>query len=345
MRRLSAILTFSMLSAAGAAIRYAAPDGGNIPPYTSPETAANTLQAVADICAAGDEILAAPGTYTNGSKCVSGSLTNRVALPDGVILRSTEGPETTIIEGVRPASSNAVRCVYLGRKSKLIGFTLRNGGTRGYLQDGYYGQSGGGAFCEEGAALESCILVKNDAHNYGGGLYGGIARNCVIANNDALRGGGAALAELHNCLIIGNRSSHLGAGTYRSKLFNCTVRLNTSAYSGGGVYETDATDSVILENSVKWIHTNHCWGIFTRTCTIPLPERGESNLTNIAEATGLGVDLSQLPPIPDTVKTNAPAKSRNRIDRKKAALGLAVSEAPTKKKPKTKSKKTSVAEE
>ncbi|QHI68132.1 NosD domain-containing protein [Tichowtungia aerotolerans] len=334
MRCLPAILILALTGSVQAITRYAAPDGTGQPPYTTPETAASVLQDVADICEPGDEILAAPGIYTNGSKCVSGTLTNRVALPDGVTLRSINGPETTMIEGIRPASSNAVRCVYLGRKARLIGFTLRNGGTRGYLQDGYSGQSGGGAFCEEGAELENCILIDNDAHNYGGGLYGGIARNCIIANNDALRGGGAALVELHNCLIIGNRVSHLGAGAYRSKLFNCTVRLNTSNYSGGGVYETDATDSIVLENSVKWINTNHCWGVFTRTCTIPLPDRGENNLTDLTEATGLGVDLSLLPSIPDNVKTNSPAKSRNKMDRKKAALGLDDS------KPTGKSKKT-----
>jgi len=308
-----------------ATVFYADPQGGNTPPFTTRESAAIELQAAADLAQAGDEILAMPGRYASGGIAITGSLISRITLPEGVTLRSLEGPEKTIIEGIPGNSTNAVRCAYLKRNARLIGFTLTKGGTRGEVQDIYRAQSGGGAFCEEGAELENCILTQNSAYNYGGGAYGGKLLHCVISRNSALRGGGAALAQLTNCLVVQNQASHLGGGAYRSLLEQCTVSRNVSSYGGGGVYECRVSNSIVLDNTARWINPNHAWGLFNRVCTDPLPERGVNNLTDRVEAemAGLGASAELSSRLPASAQTDTPPREkRQRMDRKKSALGL-----------------------
>ncbi|MBT7067471.1 MAG: hypothetical protein HN919_14310, partial [Verrucomicrobia bacterium] len=175
------MLLLASLAVATASTRYVALDGNSTPPFDSLETAAQTLQEAAELCEPGDEILVAPGVYANGGAAAGSSLTNRVVVPDGVALRSIAGAKETIIEGVNPSSSNAVRCVKLGFDASVEGFTIRGGGTRSYLQDIYKAQSGGGVACEAGAEVIDCIIIDNEAYNYGGGVSGGTVRRSVIS--------------------------------------------------------------------------------------------------------------------------------------------------------------------
>jgi hypothetical protein len=311
------------LSATMASTRYVALDGDHTQPYDSLATAAQTLQAAAEICEPGDEILVAPGVYTNGGAAAGSSLTNRVVVPNGVALRSIAGATDTIIEGVNPSSSNAVRCVKLGFDASLEGFTIRGGGTRSYLQDIYKAQSGGGVSCEDGAEVIDCIIINNEAYNYGGGVSGGTVRRSVISGNSALRGGGIAFSELDACVVAHNTVSHIGAGVYRSQLRHSTVISNRSAYAGGGVYETDAEDSVIVDNHADWVAPNYKWGVFSNVCTHPAPERGTNNFVDASAAVGRGAGAPQeiIDRVPIYVARKR-AESPSRLDRKKAQLGL-----------------------
>ena len=114
------------------------------PPYAKLDTAAVTIQEAVEAAAAGDTVYVASGVYSNGwgaEAPVAGD-SNRVSIAKAIVVRSVDGPETTVIEGAGPAGPNAVRCVYLGKGGMLSGFTLRGGTT--------YSLGGGGAFMEGG---------------------------------------------------------------------------------------------------------------------------------------------------------------------------------------------------
>jgi hypothetical protein len=308
-----------------AATIYVSPEGGNQSPFATMESAAWVLQDAADLAKPGDEILVGPGVYTNGGKVVTGTLTNRVTVPQGVTLRGIEGAAETVIRGVRGHSTNSVRCVYLERGARLIGVTVEHGGTRGDLQGFYRSQSGGGILCEEHVEISDCVIISCTAYNYGGGVFGGTLTNCVIAGNWSLRGGGAAFSELNGCIVLGNQVSHIAGGVYRSQMRGCTVENNISGYGAGGVYETDAERSIILNNTSVWIYPNHRWGDISYSCLDPIPDRGISNITSRVQADrlGYGSPSALLDAIPDTAKTNAPAARRGRrTDKRKKAMGI-----------------------
>ena len=331
---------------AGAATLYVSPDGGNVAPFDTPASAARIVQDAADVAEEGDEILLAPGIYTNGGSVVTGTLTNRITVPQGVTLRSSEGAANTVIRGVRKSTTNSVRGVYLRRGARLIGVTVDQGGTRGELQGAYVSQSGGGIFCEELASVSDCIIMNSSAHNYGGGVFGGSLSNCVIVGNSALRGGGVAFSKLDACVVLGNHVSHLAAGVYRSELARCTVTDNVAGYGAGGVYETKAARSIILDNTGGWIYPNYRWGMFNYCCTDPLPDRGTSNVVSRADAEQLGYGAPEalFEIIPETARTNAPAaRGRKRAARRNKAMGLEP-EARQPKRPKRDAPTTEAAE-
>ncbi len=139
----------------------------------------------------GDEIVVAPGIYTSGQ---NGHV---VDFDKNVVLRSSDGPQVTIIDG-----SNQRRCIarYHGHMFPVVeGFTLRNGASPhwdnyypGYWHDGW----GGAIYCISGAfTLRDCVVESNTAHRGGGvclrftPVNATTLINCRFIGNNAVFGG------------------------------------------------------------------------------------------------------------------------------------------------------------
>lgn len=208
-----------------------------VAPFTDWTTAANNIQDALDAATAGDIILVTNGLYGAGSRVVSGSLPNRVAVTQPVTVRSVNGPGVTIIQGAQaPGITNgdgAVRCVWLTNGAVLAGFTLTNGATLA-TGDEYLDQSGGGVWGVSWACtVSNCVLAGNCACNYGGGACSNTLVNCTLTGNSAWTlGGGAYSGVLNNCALTGNVASG-GGGVINGTLSNCVLSANLARNGGG----------------------------------------------------------------------------------------------------------------
>jgi len=216
-------------------------------PYTNWAKAATSIQAAIGAGAMpGRLVLVTNGLYQGTGVPVNGSIFNSIALTNTVLVRSVNGPESTVIQ-----SSGARRCAFVGSNSFLIGFTLKGGGalsTGDVIKD----QSGGGLWCEPGGVVSNCVVSGNRAFWNGGGAYQGTFYGCIFTNNllitsgSAVKGGGTYQAVLHDCLLISNRVSSSfpggkGGGSYDSTLFNCqlignSVNNGDLTGTGGGAF-------------------------------------------------------------------------------------------------------------
>jgi hypothetical protein len=208
-------------------------------PFTSWPTAATNIQdAIGAGAVAGRRVVVTDGVYDTGGTVVFGSLSNRIALTNGVLVESVNGPYVTVIRGARDAATNgfgdaAIRCAYVGNGSRLEGFTLTGGSTRA-AGDRSREQGGGGAWCEQRGVLVNCVVITNQAAVDGGGVHGGTVHGCRIDGNFAQDdGGGADSSTLFNCGLSGNNSGDGGGATDECTLHGCVLILN-SASTGGG---------------------------------------------------------------------------------------------------------------
>ena len=219
-----------------------------VSPYLDWSTAATNIQDAIDVAVDGDYILAASGVYQSGGRVVYGSLTNRVVIDKAVTVQSAYGAIATIIQGNRTIGNSAIRCVYLTNYAALIGFTLTNGATRN-SGDVFSERSGGGVWCESSNAIVlGCVIVTNQAFNYGGGVYSGTLSNCILlGNNCSSNGAGAYNSFLDNCTIISNSATAYGGGAFNSVLTNCTLTGN-SARLGGGASQGALNNCILNAN-------------------------------------------------------------------------------------------------
>ena len=130
----------------------------------------------------GDVVLVRPGTYF-GSVNFAGK---------AITVRSTDGPEVTILDAVNYNNSVVLFSNGEGRDSVIEGFELRNGSGSCELFFCY----GGGVFCNETSpTIRNCIIRDNEAAFDGGGLYARrgspLIEDCVFEGNAAswYRGG------------------------------------------------------------------------------------------------------------------------------------------------------------
>jgi hypothetical protein len=191
------------------------------------------LQSAVDAASDGDEIIVAPGTYTNTSSEVVNMLGKEIWL------RSSGGAAVTIING--EDTRRGIYCA-TGETAKTIveGFTITNG----YTED-----HGGGMRNNGGSpTLTDCIFQNNYATLIGGGLFSSqgspTLRNCTFAGNFCVYGGGGMRTSngnptLENCIFTGNDSAEYGGGMNCSggdaTIINCIFQNNTASYGGGGI--------------------------------------------------------------------------------------------------------------
>ena len=167
-----------------------------------------SIQAAVDYASDGDEILVAPGVYTEDDPDHVVDL-----LGKSITLRSSDGPDLTIIdgEGVR----RGIDCVNGEDNDTIIkGFTITGG-------RGTYG--GGMTSYESSPTVENCRFTGNTA-DYGGGMYNIYSSPIVI-----------------DCSFGGNTASASGGGMFNlhessPALTNCTFSENTAeTWWGGGL--------------------------------------------------------------------------------------------------------------
>lgn len=225
------------------------------PPYANWTTAAASIQAAVDAALPGDEIVVTNGVYASGGRAVYGTMTNRVAVDKPLTLRSVNGPEVTIIQGLQvpggPDGNGARRCVYLAAGAFISGFTLTNGATQ-TNGDLWAERSGGGIYCEAAdAVISNCVVVGNSAQFAGGGCLGGTVIDSTLSGNKGQPGGGTFQSVLANCTLMGN-SGNQGGATYNCSLTNCTVTGNVAWQEAGGVYGGYASNCLLASNSVTY---------------------------------------------------------------------------------------------
>jgi hypothetical protein len=179
-------------------------------------TDSTTIQAGIDGAANGDTVLVHPGTYVE----------NIDFLGRAIVVRSKQGPATTIIDGDQAGS------VVVFRNSEdvdsvLEGFTITNGS--GTYYDSYWEYAGGGIYCEGAGPTIRYNTITDNAANNGGGIAAVFSSPAVIIHNDIFGnsanttpgqiGGGGGLvvgfeshAEVSHNEIHNNYSHNAGGG-------------------------------------------------------------------------------------------------------------------------------------
>jgi hypothetical protein len=228
-----------------------------------------TIQEAIDAATHGDIVLVAPGTYVENINYQG----------KDIVVKSTHGPEVTVIDGGNPPSKFEGSCVTFnlgeGPDAVLEGFTLTNG-KGNYIQIGFGFTHGGGICCTYGSSpvIRGNIIAYNDALTDKSGRGGGIAirsdcapeiRDNIIERNEADYGGGIYVYG-SSPLITGNVISEntaryiepndggRGGGIYiRSSTYEMTgnvITKNTAAAVGGGIDSGSDNDHVIAFNII-----------------------------------------------------------------------------------------------
>ena len=254
-------------------------------PYVTWETAATNIQDAVDAgTTPGRVIVVTNGTYATGQSSVSvrgENQVNRIAITNGALLKSVNGPAVTVIDGT------GMRCIYLGGGAQISGFTLANGSSIW----------GGAGVASDGLGIvTNCIITNNvcpnDGHFGGGGALNTVIYNSWLVKNFTgfLPGGGAMGSELINCIVSENEASE-GGGVAECLIRNCTVTQNqvpaigtTFAFPTGGGASKSTIDNCIVEfNTIEGFGdpstSNHVSCLINYSCTGPLPASGHGNFS------------------------------------------------------------------
>lgn len=192
-------------------------------PYNAWTNAATNIQNAVNVATNTETVWVSNGVYI---------LTNQIVITNGIVLRSTSGPDATIVNGNFVAGSATTnRCLLLSNASAHVqGFTFSNG------------------------ACQALI-----ATNGGGGviMYSGFLSNCTVRNNTVFppevndNGGGGVYmwgnSTMMVCRVVDNVvtgiSSGGGGGIYvklnaRCDIVDCLISNNfvTEGYWGGGIF-------------------------------------------------------------------------------------------------------------
>jgi len=222
-------------------------------PHASWATAAHDIQSAVDAQTTyGGWVVVTDGVHHVGSRNFQGaSLSNRVVITNRIVLRSVNGPATTVIRGQGSLGSNdALRCVFVDEGSSLYGFTLQNGRT--YTNGHHLLNCSGGGVSAVNGSVSNCVITGCYAQ-YGGGVYGGMIDQSTIEGNFALaNGGGTIQASVYRSTIKDNRAFR-GGGSYDSMLYSCRVVSNVATYGGGLSASIPGAYNSIFQGNVGYI--------------------------------------------------------------------------------------------
>lgn len=229
-------------------------------PYASWDTAANLINDALNLSVDGDIVLVGPGTHAVWNH----------SLTRGITLRSSEGPQRTILE-----AGGVNRALTINHPNALVeGFTIRGGRA----------DAGGGVYLANGR-LSSCILYSNVSNGALGGQFTYLPSipywYCRASYDTMIHEGGGAVAVLHggvidNCVIYSN-TAHYGGGVVAvngGHLNHVTIAGNFSTNGAGLYLKSGATirNSIIYHNSgsANYLETGTAavWHAVTAT---PLP--------------------------------------------------------------------------
>jgi photosystem II stability/assembly factor-like uncharacterized protein/5-hydroxyisourate hydrolase-like protein (transthyretin family) len=181
-----------------------------------------TIQAAIDAAYNGDTVLVAPGTYVENINFKG----------KGITVRSSDGPEVTIIDGNKAGS---VVSFISGENinSILDGFVIQNG--KSDLGSPGFGKGGGIRINYASPTIRNNKIINNTACiGIGVSVSNGspIVRENLISNNyqsgcSSGRGGGG--------IFLGNADGSSG-GIFNAQIINNVITNNSTSSNGGGLY-------------------------------------------------------------------------------------------------------------
>ncbi len=179
-----------------------------------------------------DTILVGPGEYIL-------DYGNILIEQDQLTLKSTDGPEKTIIKG---RADNPVISLSEGSRVFIEGFTITS-----FHDDEFISVRGGGIFC---ASLSIPVIMNN-----------------IIKDNRAIFGGAIFCAnrsnpKIRNNKIIGNYASTSGGGIFSNRatpdIYSNRFENNRASTSGGGIFIN--RDTAIIRGNIFWKNSSRSGG-------------------------------------------------------------------------------------
>lgn len=196
----------------------------------------------------GDTITVADGIYQGGINFGGKAIT----------LCSLNGPANCIIDNINYGGRVITIANGEGADTVVSGFTIRNGGCKGW--DRY---AGAGIYCDGSSpTITDCVITGNSSsvsqqYTGGGGIYctngaAPLIQRCTITGNSTnFLGGGIGISQyaspsIIDCIITNNSASDTGGGIglarYASAtVINCLIQGNSGSRGGGiGLQWADA---------------------------------------------------------------------------------------------------------
>ena len=260
-----------------------------VAPYSSWDTAATNIQNAVDAVVYPHGII----YVTNGTYI----LDSQINVNKHVTIRSINGPEKTIVDG-----KGSVRGFSLQNYNTILeGFTITNCNSG----SGY----GAGVHCSGIIpVISNCLVTKNKAGYYSGGVHFGTINNCTINGNTAKEGddgdgagttygivnnctisenscpgygGGCKGGTVNNSLII-NNTANVGGGTSENTVNNCTIGNNHAVVFAGGTYRSEIRNSIVYYNTAEDTDPNTYEGSIVYSCTTPA-QAGAGNKSSLPQ--------------------------------------------------------------
>ena len=191
-----------------------------------------TIQAGIDAAVPGETVLVAPGTYTENSILINKEL----------VLMSSGGAASTIIDGSDTATVIRIRTASVTRNTIVEGFTIRNGRGPGGGEGGCMTIRDSAAPTIQDNVFENCRSeLSGGAIKVSNGASAAILDNIIRMSSAVAAGGG-----LHIDGITGGASGLVSGNIIHDN----SVDTSTNS-SGGGIKVSFATNVVIDDNTIS----------------------------------------------------------------------------------------------